>query len=268
MAEKKILIVDADVASRNFIARNLTDQNYEVIQAGSGKEGLICAWRDHPDLAIIDPTIADLKGEEIATRLKQDARTANMPLVALSSNSSVVQQRLVAVLPGAQLGRLQLVGGLQLKVVGSVLPLTDGLTLVLADVVVDGLLAAVRTGPAALRVKHAQGTLSGPWIQTVVVDLAFEAAGQATQVLDGVLRATFPGGDGQPVTLRGVVAAGLEGARAQVESLQEVALPFVLKATAQAQEQWELAVQADFVDTAVQGLYLRFKRVVKNNEIR
>jgi len=165
-----------------------------------------------------------------------------------------VQQRLVAVLPGAQLGRLQLVGGLQLKVVGSVLPLTDGLTLVLADVVVDGLLAAVRTGPAALRVKHAQGTLSGPWIQTVVVDLAFEAGQQTTQVLDGVLRATFPGGDGQPVTLRGVVTAGLEGARAQVESLQEVALPFVLKATAQAQEQWELAVQADFVDTAVQGL--------------
>lgn len=48
MPEKKILIVDADVASRNFIARTLADQKYEVIQAGSGKEGLICAWRDHP----------------------------------------------------------------------------------------------------------------------------------------------------------------------------------------------------------------------------
>ncbi len=90
MAEKKILIVDADVASRNFIARNLLDQKYEVIQAGSGREGLICAWRDRPDLAIIDPTIADLKGEEIAVKLKQDARTANMPLIALSSDSSVV----------------------------------------------------------------------------------------------------------------------------------------------------------------------------------
>jgi MinD-like ATPase involved in chromosome partitioning or flagellar assembly/CheY-like chemotaxis protein len=91
MSEKKILIVDADVASRNFIARNLIDQKYEVIQAGSGKEGLICAWRDHPDLAIIDPTLADLKGEEIAARLKQDARTVNMPLIALSSDSSVVR---------------------------------------------------------------------------------------------------------------------------------------------------------------------------------
>lgn len=91
MSEKKILIVDADVASRNFIARILSDQKYEVIQAGSGKEGLICAWRDHPDLAIIDPTLADLKGEDIAIKLKQDSRTANMPLIALSSDSSVVR---------------------------------------------------------------------------------------------------------------------------------------------------------------------------------
>ena len=91
MPEKKILIVDADVASRNFIARMLADQKYEVIQAGSGKEGLICAWRDHPDLAIIDPTLIDLKGEEIARKLRQDSRTSAMPLIALSSDSSMVR---------------------------------------------------------------------------------------------------------------------------------------------------------------------------------
>lgn len=91
MSEKKILIVDADVASRNFIARSLVDQKYEVIQAGSGREGLICAWRDRPDLAVIDPNLSDLKGEEIAIKLRQDARTANMPLIALSSDSSVVR---------------------------------------------------------------------------------------------------------------------------------------------------------------------------------
>ena len=91
MPEKKILIVDADVASRNFIASKLLEQNFEVLQAGSGKEGLISAWRDRPDLVIIDPTIGDLKGEEIAAKLRQDARTANMPLVALSSDLSVVR---------------------------------------------------------------------------------------------------------------------------------------------------------------------------------
>jgi len=90
MSANKILLVDADVASRNFIARNLTDQKYEVIQAGSGREGLIFAWRDRPDLAIIDPTIEDIKGEIFAAKLKQDPRTANMPLIALSSDSNVM----------------------------------------------------------------------------------------------------------------------------------------------------------------------------------
>jgi MinD-like ATPase involved in chromosome partitioning or flagellar assembly/CheY-like chemotaxis protein len=93
MPEKKILIIDADVASRNFIARNLLDQKYEVIQAGSGKEGLIYAWRDRPDLAVIDPTITDITGEDLARKLKQDARTANMPLIALSSDASVARIR-------------------------------------------------------------------------------------------------------------------------------------------------------------------------------
>lgn len=91
MPDKKILIVDPDVASRNFIARNLTAQKYEVIEAGSGKEGLICAWRDRPDLIVIDPTIPDLRGEELASKLRQDARTASIPLVALSSDPSVVR---------------------------------------------------------------------------------------------------------------------------------------------------------------------------------
>lgn len=89
MPEKKILIVDADVASRNFITRILIDQQFDVIQAGSGKEGLICAWRDHPDLAILDPNLTDLKGEDIAIKLRRDVRTANMPLIALSSDPSI-----------------------------------------------------------------------------------------------------------------------------------------------------------------------------------
>ena len=91
MPEKKILIIDADVASRNFLARNLLGQKYEVIQAGSGKEGLIYAWRDRPDLAVIDPTTTDITGEELARKLKQDARTANMPLIALSSDPGVAR---------------------------------------------------------------------------------------------------------------------------------------------------------------------------------
>lgn len=86
MPQKKILIVDSNSASRNFIARKLQELDFDVLQAGSGKEGLIVAWRDRPDMAIIDPALSDLRGEEFASKLHRDPRTARLHLVALSSD--------------------------------------------------------------------------------------------------------------------------------------------------------------------------------------
>lgn len=93
MPQKKILIVDSDVASRNFIARKLQDLKFDILQAGSGKEGLIFTWRDRPDLVIADPVLTDIKGEEFAAKLRADARTASLPLVALSSDHNPMRVR-------------------------------------------------------------------------------------------------------------------------------------------------------------------------------
>jgi pilus assembly protein CpaE len=86
MTGSKILIIDADATSRNFVAAALLKDGYQILQAASGREGLIISWRDRPDIVIIDPVQADLKGEEIATRLRSDKRTAQVPLIALSSD--------------------------------------------------------------------------------------------------------------------------------------------------------------------------------------
>lgn len=93
MAGNKILIVDADIASRDFVAAALQKDGHHILQAASGREGLILAWRDRPEVIIMDPVMADLKGEEFATRLRSDARTARVPLIALSSDSRSVRIR-------------------------------------------------------------------------------------------------------------------------------------------------------------------------------
>jgi pilus assembly protein CpaE len=90
MAEKKVLVVDADAASRNFITRTLEQKKFVVLSTGSGKEGLIMAWRDRPDLVIIDPVLPDIKGEEMAVKLRQDARLRGVSLIALSNDQSAV----------------------------------------------------------------------------------------------------------------------------------------------------------------------------------
>jgi len=86
MAGSTILIVDADLASRNYLAAALNKVGHKVLQAASGREGLIAAWRDRPDIIITDPVLPDLAGEVLAARLRADARTAKIPLVALSSD--------------------------------------------------------------------------------------------------------------------------------------------------------------------------------------
>ena len=90
MTEKKVLVVDADAASRNFITRTLEQKKFVVLGTGSGKEGLIIAWRDRPDLVIIDPVLPDIKGEEMAVKLRQDARLKGVSLIALSNDQSAV----------------------------------------------------------------------------------------------------------------------------------------------------------------------------------
>ena len=86
MAGKKILIIDMDAASRSFVGAVLQKEGYQTLEAASGREGLVVAWRDRPDLLIIDPDLTDLPGETLALRLRQDARTAHTPLIALSSD--------------------------------------------------------------------------------------------------------------------------------------------------------------------------------------
>lgn len=86
MPAKTILLVDADNASLNFMSRLMREQGYAVLQTNLGKEGWIYAWRDHPDLIIFDPALQDITGEQFVSKLRQDPRSAAVPILALSSD--------------------------------------------------------------------------------------------------------------------------------------------------------------------------------------
>ena len=86
MSDKTLLIVDADNASLNYLLRMAREQHYSAIGADSGKEGLIIAWRDQPDLIIFDPALQDISPEEFLLKLRRDLRSTNIPILALSSS--------------------------------------------------------------------------------------------------------------------------------------------------------------------------------------
>ncbi len=80
-----ILVIDGDPVSRNYLTVMLHKSGYTVLSASLGREGLISAWKNQPDIIILDPLLPDLPGLELVNRLRQDRRTSMVPCVALSS---------------------------------------------------------------------------------------------------------------------------------------------------------------------------------------
>jgi pilus assembly protein CpaE len=83
---KTILIVDENPASRTFLAKYLRAKQFEILEAPTGKEALILAWSHEPDLVLFDPVLADIPAKEFIQKLRNDARTEMVRLVALSSD--------------------------------------------------------------------------------------------------------------------------------------------------------------------------------------
>lgn len=92
MVDKKILIVDENAASRNYLVNILREKQFNILEAAAGREALIAAWRDEPDLVLFDPVFSDIKDEEFIQKLRSNSRTRYTPLIALSSDPSLFRK--------------------------------------------------------------------------------------------------------------------------------------------------------------------------------
>ncbi len=88
MVGKSVLILDENTASRNFLANTFLEKQFKVRVAASGKEALLIAWRNEPDLILFDPVLSDIQAEELIQKLRTHPRTIQTSLVALSSDPS------------------------------------------------------------------------------------------------------------------------------------------------------------------------------------
>lgn len=85
MTSPRILIIDPDAASLNFLRQSFSQDGFQTIGASSAKEGLIAAWRDRPHVLLIDPAVSDMPVSELIGKLRNDPRTAQRIYIAFSS---------------------------------------------------------------------------------------------------------------------------------------------------------------------------------------
>lgn len=75
-------MVEDHADSRELLALMLRHIGYEVIEAAAGREGIKMALAEDPDLIIMDLGLPDINGIEATVRLKQNPKTAQVPIIA------------------------------------------------------------------------------------------------------------------------------------------------------------------------------------------
>jgi CheY-like chemotaxis protein len=83
----RVLLVDDYPDAREMYSEYLEYSGFEVVQASNGMEALQRAADDAPDIILMDLSLPVMDGWEATRRLKADARTAGIPVVALTGHA-------------------------------------------------------------------------------------------------------------------------------------------------------------------------------------
>lgn len=83
----RILLVEDNEMNRDMLSRRLERKGYEVLIAVDGAEGVRLARTEMPDLILMDMNLPEVDGWEATRRIKADATTRNIPVIALTAHA-------------------------------------------------------------------------------------------------------------------------------------------------------------------------------------
>jgi len=83
----KILYVEDNDDNVYMLKNRLTRAGFTVVIAPDGTQGVAMAGSESPDLILMDITLPDIDGGEATRRIKADAATRHIPVIALTANA-------------------------------------------------------------------------------------------------------------------------------------------------------------------------------------
>ena len=83
--KKKILIVEDNNDSLEILSMRVTKYGYEATKARNSKEAIAYAEAEPPDLIFMDVDLPDVDGVKTTAILKQNPKTSQIPVVALTA---------------------------------------------------------------------------------------------------------------------------------------------------------------------------------------
>lgn len=89
--EHTILLIEDNADMRSFIVFEIQDE-FEVVQARDGIEGIDLATRRHPDLIISDVMMPGKDGYQVCREIKADPHTQHIPIILLTAKAELSEK--------------------------------------------------------------------------------------------------------------------------------------------------------------------------------
>ncbi len=86
-----VLLVDDELVNIKILSDVLKEE-YEVIFATCGEEGVRRACESAPDIILLDVMMPDMDGYAVCAKLQSDSRTASIPVVFVTALGSTAQE--------------------------------------------------------------------------------------------------------------------------------------------------------------------------------
>jgi CheY-like chemotaxis protein len=83
----RILLVEDNEMSRDMLSRRLVKRGHDVIIAVDGRQGVDKATSENPEIILLDMSLPVMDGWEAARRLKANAATSQIPIIALTAHA-------------------------------------------------------------------------------------------------------------------------------------------------------------------------------------
>ncbi|BCY07407.1 response regulator transcription factor [Actinoplanes sp. L3-i22] len=79
-----VLVVDDDPTVLEIVETVLRSGGLDVDTRRNGRDALVAAHEHVPDIAVLDVTMPDMTGLEVCRALRDDAETADIPIILLT----------------------------------------------------------------------------------------------------------------------------------------------------------------------------------------
>jgi len=97
---KKILIIEDELDMLEVLGDKFSAENFEVLKAKNGDEGLEVSLREHPDIILLDLVMPKMDGMTTMKKLREDEWGKTVPIIILTNLSATDEKLIMGMVEG------------------------------------------------------------------------------------------------------------------------------------------------------------------------